>query len=234
MWTVIWVCFPVRRRGTVGAAKNHETGTIMDPIEILQAASHPVFVCDEGDQILEVNTAAKELLGARRAELIGRPFHDVADFRDVFGNRVCTDGCPLHQMVRRGEPIQAFDLELRTPSESPRRVRISVVVVVGRRPGSYHMVYHLSPNGAPEGAKTWNGVTVTVPRNGHGSDEPHLTRREHQILTRLVAGERAREISLALGIRPNTLRSHTQNILRKLGARSKVEAVSLALRQNLL
>lgn len=208
----------------------------MDAIEMLRAANHPVFVCDEKDQILELNPAAQELLGAVREQAVGRPFHDVADFRDVFGNRVCTDACPLHQMVSRGEPIQAYDLDLRMPSGDSVRVRISVVVVVGPRPSAYRMVYHVSSDAAREAGRPRAPLAAWSPANGHGngSDDPRLTRRERQILTRLVAGERAREISQSLGIRPNTLRSHTQNILRKLGARSKVEAVSLVLRQNLL
>lgn len=206
----------------------------MDAFEILRAAGHPVFVCDEKDQILDANAPACELLGAVRSEIIGRPFHAVAEFRDVFGNRVCMDGCPIHDMVRRGEPIQAYDLDLATPTGLTLRVRISVVVLLGPEPGNYRMVYHVSPSAAPEAVRPQAPHAVEVPGNGKGSDELRFTRRERQILNRLVAGDRAREISQSLGIRPNTLRSHTQNILRKLGARSKVEAVSLALRQNLL
>jgi DNA-binding CsgD family transcriptional regulator len=206
----------------------------MDALEILRAASHPVFVCDERDLILEANATARELLGAVRSEIVGRPFHDVAGFRDVFGNRVCTNGCSLHQMVNRGEPIQAHDLDLPTPAGDTVRVRISVVVLMGPQPGSYRMVYHVSPAAAPVAVGPPAPQAAALPTNGKGSDVPHLTRRERQILTRLVEGERAREISQSLGIRVNTLRSHTQNILRKLGARSKVEAVSLALRQNLI
>jgi DNA-binding CsgD family transcriptional regulator len=169
-----------------------------------------------------------------RDEVIGQSFHAVAEFRDVFGNLLCTNGCGLHTMVRRGEPVQAFDLDLRTDPKSSIRLRISVVVVLGPQAGRYRMVYHLSPQGLPMAAKPPAPLSTAAPRNGHGNDEPRLTRREREILTRLVAGERSREISQELGIRPNTLRSHTQNILRKLGARSKVEAVSMVLRQNLL
>lgn len=200
---------------------------------MLRTASQPVFVCDTKDQILEANPAARELLGAVRGEIVGRTFHEVADFRDVFGNRVCTHGCPLHRMVQHGDPILAFDLDMRTPSGTSVRVRIAVVVVVVQ-PQSYLMVYHVIPSEGREGMRRAVPLAAGLPSNGNGSDQRRLTRRERQILTRLVAGERSREISQSLGIRPNTLRSHTQNILRKLGARSKVEAVSLALRQNLL
>ena len=63
---------------------------------------------------------------------------------------------------------------------------------------------------------------------------PRLSRREREILGRLAAGESTQEISEALEIRPNTLRTHTQHILKKLGARSRVEAVSFALRKGLV
>ena len=223
----------------------------MDVKEMMEAASHPVFVCDERDRVLDLNPAAEALLGAIRADVVGRPFHETTEFRDVFGNRLCSTGCSLHEMVHRGEPIQAFDLDLRRRSGEFVRVRMSVVVVLGPGQDHYRMVYHVSQKRASEAVDDTANMPEAAKGNGHGgvrlrledggarfrrngSDEPRLTRREREILTLLVEGERSREISQSLGIRPNTLRSHTQNILRKLGARSKVEAVSLALRQNLL
>lgn len=212
----------------------------MDVTDILRRAAHAVVITDEHDEVLALNPAAEKLLDSPRGGIQGRPFHDVAEFRDIFGNRTCTAGCSLHEMVRRGEPIQAFDLDLRQGSGSTVRVGLSVVVVLGPDVDRYRMVYHLLPrrvNGSVTDrhvVRAGESRATVGAENGNEAAAPHLTRRERQILTRLIAGERSREISDSLGIRPNTLRSHTQNILRKLKARSKVEAVSMALRQNLL
>lgn len=213
----------------------------MNISDILQGATHPVLVADAKDQILDLNPSAEDLLGVAREDLLGRGFSEITEFRDVFGNRLCAAGCSLHEMVRRGEPIQAFDLDIRKAAGPYVRIGISVVVLLTPETGDYRMLYHLVPR-QQRWQHTWSAgetqegppLAAAVPINGHDPRAPQLTRRERQILSRLVAGERSREISDSLGIRPNTLRSHTQNILRKLKARSKVEAVSMVLRQNLL
>jgi DNA-binding NarL/FixJ family response regulator len=57
-----------------------------------------------------------------------------------------------------------------------------------------------------------------------------LTPREHEILTLMAAGRSPEQIATALGMSPNTLRTHTQNILTKLRVHSKMEALVLAIR----
>ncbi|MGZ8513337.1 MAG: response regulator [Candidatus Limnocylindria bacterium] len=57
-----------------------------------------------------------------------------------------------------------------------------------------------------------------------------LTPRERQILDQMAAGTTPEGIAQALGMSPNTLRTHTQNILTKLGVHSKMEALVLAIR----
>ena len=126
----------------------------MDVNRMMEAASHPVFVCDEGDRVLDLNPAAEELLGARRDDVVGRAFHETTEFRDVFGNRLCSTGCPFHEMVIRGEPIQAFDLDLRGGSGELVRVRISVWVILGPGEDRYRMVYHVSRTRPSEAASS--------------------------------------------------------------------------------
>jgi DNA-binding NarL/FixJ family response regulator len=57
-----------------------------------------------------------------------------------------------------------------------------------------------------------------------------LTPREVQILELMAAGHPADEIADILGMSVYTLRTHTQNILTKLGVHSKLEALVLAIR----
>jgi two-component system, NarL family, response regulator LiaR len=57
-----------------------------------------------------------------------------------------------------------------------------------------------------------------------------LTPREVQILTLMAEGRTPEAISETLGMSPNTLRTHMQNVLTKLGVHSKVEALVLAIR----
>jgi len=57
-----------------------------------------------------------------------------------------------------------------------------------------------------------------------------LTPREREIVKQMAAGTTPERIAHALGMSPNTLRTHTQNILTKLGVHSKMEALVLAIR----
>ncbi len=60
--------------------------------------------------------------------------------------------------------------------------------------------------------------------DGHRRLE-RLTPRERQILDQLAAGPSPDGIAQTLGMSPHTLRTHTQNILTKLGVHSKMEAL---------
>lgn len=61
-----------------------------------------------------------------------------------------------------------------------------------------------------------------------------LTQRERECLAMLVAGLDTAAISRRLGVTRTTVRSHVQAILTKLGVHSRLEAVALATRYNLL
>jgi DNA-binding NarL/FixJ family response regulator len=68
---------------------------------------------------------------------------------------------------------------------------------------------------------------------GGGGPEP-LTARELEVLTFLGQGQSNDQIAMALGIAPRTVKVHVQNILGKLGASNRTEAVSIAVRQHLI
>jgi DNA-binding NarL/FixJ family response regulator len=65
-------------------------------------------------------------------------------------------------------------------------------------------------------------------------DVNNLTPRELEVLRALVEGRSSREICAELFISPNTLRTHVQNLLNKLRVHSKLEAVAVALREQLV
>lgn len=61
-----------------------------------------------------------------------------------------------------------------------------------------------------------------------------LTRRERETLTLLGEGLSTAAIGSRLGVALNTVRNHVQRVLEKLGARSQLEAVTIARREGLL
>jgi DNA-binding NarL/FixJ family response regulator len=60
-----------------------------------------------------------------------------------------------------------------------------------------------------------------------------LTTRERQVLQCMVDGLTRMEIARRLHLSVNTVRTHTQSIIAKLGAHSTLESVALALRKGL-
>lgn len=57
-----------------------------------------------------------------------------------------------------------------------------------------------------------------------------LTPREMEVLAALADGHAHNDIAAALGISPATVRTHIRNLLSKLGASSRLQAVAVALR----
>ena len=90
---------------------------------------------------------------------------------------------------------------------------------------------------ANQGRSTYDPAAVEVlvqsatqpPPLGHD-----LTDREREVLALLVQGKTNKEIARELTLSPATVRAYVSNILSKLDARNRTEAVSLALQHNLL
>jgi NarL family two-component system response regulator LiaR len=61
-----------------------------------------------------------------------------------------------------------------------------------------------------------------------------LTERERDVLALLVEGKPNKEIAAALTLSPATVRVYVSNILTKLGANNRTEAVALALQHKLI
>ena len=90
---------------------------------------------------------------------------------------------------------------------------------------------------ANQGRSTYDPAAVEVlvqsatqpPPLGHD-----LTGREREVLALLVEGKTNKEIAQELTLSPATVRAYVSNILSKLEATNRTEAVSLALQHNLL
>lgn len=82
---------------------------------------------------------------------------------------------------------------------------------------------------APEAAEAL--IHATRQKPDLGSD---LTEREREVLLLLVHGKSNSEISTQLSISLATVKYHLTNIYTKLGAKSRVEAVTLALEHHLV
>jgi DNA-binding CsgD family transcriptional regulator len=69
-----------------------------------------------------------------------------------------------------------------------------------------------------------------LPRSAVTSDLVLLTPRERQVIALLLAGLNSEEMATHLGIATNTVRTHVQNVLTKIGVSSRAEAAAWAVR----
>jgi two-component system nitrate/nitrite response regulator NarL len=60
-----------------------------------------------------------------------------------------------------------------------------------------------------------------------------LTSREQQVLMRMMEGECTKHVARSLEIAQSTARTHTRNVLAKLGAHSRLEATAIAAKAGL-
>ena len=74
-------------------------------------------------------------------------------------------------------------------------------------------------------------LSTHAPGDGRTSVFADLTQREQEILEYAVLGYSRGEIASELGLSVNTVRTHVQHVLRKLGVHSTLGAVTLVLRE---
>jgi len=73
-----------------------------------------------------------------------------------------------------------------------------------------------------------------TPAREHGQVAGLLSPREREVLFGLVRGEDTLELARSLDVSVATVRSHVQNVLIKLGARTRLGAVTTAIRMGLV
>ncbi|MBL8629324.1 MAG: response regulator transcription factor [Rhodospirillaceae bacterium] len=65
---------------------------------------------------------------------------------------------------------------------------------------------------------------------GPASEAVKLSAREAEVLTRVVGGDTNKTIAQALGLQDATVKVHIRNIYRKIGARSRTDAINIIVR----
>lgn len=78
-------------------------------------------------------------------------------------------------------------------------------------------------------------TTSSEPNSILGSAaNPTLSDRECEALALLARGARNREVAQQMGIETSTVETHIANAIAKLGARTRAEAISRALRRGII
>lgn len=209
--------------------------------EALAGSPDAVFVTDRRNRIVFWNTSAERILGYTAEEANGAPCSEFLKGNDIFGNRYCSEVCPVTQMAARGETVRHFDLRLKGKGDATVTVDLSILHLVAAPPEHFYLAHVLRSLDRPEPVPRPAEREADPPRSmleaardSADARARKLTSREVEVLAMLAAGHMTPEIAARLHISTLTARNHIQNILEKLEVHSKAEAVAFAFQKRLL
>lgn len=200
-------------------------------LDTLALSDEPMFVIDDRHRIVFWNRGVRELLGYTHDEVAGRSCSTALAGSDPFGNRYCTDVCPVQAIARTGGTVRPFRQVYR--ANSGTQVAVDVTILRFTLRASRRMLLAHVLRGVEE-------VPMEAPppppgRRQHADVRvQELTSRETEILSRLAAGQSASTIAQDLNISPLTARNHIQHIFAKLEVHSRSEAVAFAYRSKIV
>jgi DNA-binding CsgD family transcriptional regulator len=182
-----------------------------------------LLVVDDDCRCIDVGLGACRLLGASRDEVVGRPLEElmVQEARDRFRH--------VWQAFREGGGHAGpFLLDAATPFEAN-------VTVTARVLPSRHLLVLTPVNGERAEAQEIDGV-LGKPQPGVRTRrrERDPTSRERQVLRLLASGATDVQIAAWLSLSPATVQTHVRNAKAKLGARTRAQAVALALQRGMI
>jgi len=179
------------------------------------------------------NRAAERMLGYTAREALGRPCCDLFVGYDDSGNRLCYRGCHVMSLVNMGDPVQSFNMRTRTKAGRPIWVNLSTLTIPAGWAGGPLTVHLFRDVTATKELLSLVQERLAAPAKTASTGDM-LTRRELEVLRMVATGVSTKAAADQLHVSPATVRNHVQNILGKLGAHSRLEAVAVATRQRLL
>lgn len=193
----------------------------------LESANDPAFAVDGEGRIIAWNSGAEAAFGHSRDHVLGRSCYAVVCGKDALGNPVCQRECLILQSLRESKPVRRFRMCART--SAGHHVDTECTVLELWVSSDETAVVHLLRGWPGEGRDP-------APQRSRSDRAPQqlalrlLTPRESEVLRLLAQGENTREMADSLGVSPATVRTHVENILRKLNVHSRLEAVAVARR----
>jgi PAS domain S-box-containing protein len=176
--------------------------------ETLQRVNVPSFIGDAHGRILWLNDAAKSAFGDRAGDV----YADVVAPEDV--DRVAAE---IERMRSGAVRSSEYEIDAILHDGRRRRVEVSSVPIEGN--AIVHGVF---------------GVVLRPGSQLSPAAESPLTRRQQDVLELLASGQSTSQIASSLHLSRDTIRNHIRDLLRALGAHSRIEALAEARRHGLI
>ena len=188
------------------------------------------FTVDRNGVIINWNHAAEKEFGYPANQAIGRRCWQLLAGKDSYGNRYCCQNCPLMEMAVRNESVHSTEVEFGTATAGRKTFKLSCLVLSGY-PGDGLLVHIChEPDTSTTDNENHHG------NHGRNSDlqRKPLTQRELQVLELLSEGNTTREIASMMCVSEATARNHIQHAMDKLHVHSRLEAVLVGQRLDLI
>jgi len=213
--------------------------------EALKNSADGAFVTDEDSRILFWNESAEALLGFDGDDVAGQFCYHLLNGTDEGGRMICKERCRVMRMALQSEPIPNYDVRFTTKQGEACLLNMSVFAYRIGDAGRKKAVVHLFRNHDHKEVddKVLDRLEKVINRyhdirhNNGAKLEPqqvNLTSREREILALLAEGHGTQYIAQLLTISTITVRNHIQHILQKLNVHTRLEAVAVATRHNLI
>ncbi|MBI4866671.1 MAG: PAS domain-containing protein [Candidatus Wallbacteria bacterium] len=219
----------------------------MTPSELrrlVDSTMDAAFAIDPQGRIVVWNDAAAALFGVSRTEASGRACCDLLRGTDECGP-VCQPGCTVLQNAQKQRPVRNFDMQV-TTLDGRRWCNVSVLIAQDKAGPVYslHVLRSIDLRKKLEVllrdfiicgiGLTHEQAASLMASTRVPARDVELTRRELSVLALVAQGLTTSAIARLLHISPATVNNHVQRVSRKLGSRTRMEAVRRAERAGLL
>lgn len=213
--------------------------------EALKNAGDGAFVIDEELHILFWNRAAETILGFDSSDVAGLHCYRLLHGYDQGKHLICRAKCQVAKLASQFKPVPNYDVLVTTKHGDTRWLDMSVFTYRMDATNGKKVIVHLFHDHHHEEVdERILSRLVDVVRQyrdiSHkseietGSLPEALTPREEEILSLLANGYGTRDIATLLSLSLNTVRNHIQHILQKFRVHTRLEAVAIAMKHNLI
>ena len=213
--------------------------------EALKSAADGAFVVDDELRIVYWNEAAESSLGFDNEEVVGQFCYQILCGYDDDRQLVCRERCQVSESILNSTPVPNYDINMTTKNGSNSWLNMTVFKYRLDRSNGKKLIVHLfhvlnQRNFVEEytaqmidAIKRYQDIPVENKIEVKRPPEI-LTNREREILSLLARGYGTKEICEQLFISSNTVRNHIQHILQKFQVHTRLEAVTHAIKTNLI
>ncbi len=216
-----------------------------DVKNLVNGTADPAYALDRDGLIVAWNPASSAFFGVSEAEAVGNSCSAVLKGKDETG-RECGEDCNVKQHARNCQPIRSYDVQV--DAEGTRRwCNMSILIAGGLNSRSQYTIHVARPADIQKRfehlirdfvASETDLPSVSIERLMKPKNTPteliQLSPREIEVLRLIADGNTTARIAEQLFISPTTVNNHVAHILRKMTAKTRLEAVRRAEKAGLI